>query len=62
MTREEVLLKSAGVIRTVAEGIAEAHTLSGVWGSDPDDQRAQQDHDECLELACLLVAMAKGPA
>jgi len=60
MTREEILIKSAAKLRVGAEELARSHTLSGgVWGSDPEDGRAQKDHDETLELADLLIAMAR---
>lgn len=61
MRREEILVKAAGKLREDAEALASSHTLSGgAWGSDPEDQRAQADHDERIELADLLIAMAKG--
>lgn len=61
MRREEILVKAAGKLRIGAECLRQSHTLSGgEWGSDPEDQRAKVDHDESLELAAGLLAMARG--
>ena len=61
MTREEILVKAAGKLRQNAEALKQSHTLAdGEWFiGDEADALARNDHDETLELAAGLLAMAK---
>lgn len=58
MRREEILMKSAGKLNALAADIKASETAKGEWPADDAAQRAKVDHDECIELAAGLIAMA----
>lgn len=59
MTREEILMKSAGKLNDLAADIKATETIKSEWPSDPGAQRAKADHDECLTLAVGLLMLAR---